>query len=122
MGLEITGFTRSNLEKLWIDPKAYQSQLKEAVKILDQGKMTVSIYNHQLCVLDKELHPFSHKSISDWKNEFMPECDGCTRRATAPDFSAPQSCDTAVTLSHFGISIGSPECELASERLCGGQW
>ena len=79
MGLEITGFTRSNLEKLWIDPRAYQSQLKEAVKILDQGKMTVSIYNHQLCVLDKELHPFSRKSISDWKNEFMPECDGCTR-------------------------------------------
>ena len=58
MGLEITGFTRINLEKLWVDPKAYQPQLKEAVEILDQAKMAVSIYNQQLCVLDEALWPF----------------------------------------------------------------
>ena len=80
-GLEITGFTRINLEKLWSDPKAYQPQLKEAVEILDRGKMAVSIYNQQFCVLDEALWPFSRKSISDWKNEFMPECDGCTRKS-----------------------------------------
>src|SRR5581483_11224935 len=59
MGLEITGFTRSNLEKLWIDPKDYQPQLRDAVAILDGAKMDVSIYNHQLCVLDHSLHRFS---------------------------------------------------------------
>ena len=80
MGLELTGFTRSNLEKLWIDPKDYQPQLREAVAILDSAKMRVSIYNHQLCVLDEALHRFSRKSISDWKNEYMPECNGCTRK------------------------------------------
>jgi hypothetical protein len=39
--------------------------------------MNVSIYNHQLCVIDHELWPFAKKSISDWKNEYMPECAGC---------------------------------------------
>jgi His-Xaa-Ser system radical SAM maturase HxsC len=86
MGLEMTGFTRSNMEKLWIDPKNYQPQLKEAVEILNQGKITVSVYNHQLCVLDERLHPFSRKSISDWKNEFMPECQGCTRKSECGGF------------------------------------
>ena len=86
MGLEMTGFTRSNLEKLWIDPKDYQPELKEAVAILDIARMRVSIYNHQLCVLDGSLHRFSRKSISDWKNEYMPECDGCTRKRECGGF------------------------------------
>jgi His-Xaa-Ser system radical SAM maturase HxsC len=86
MGLEITGFTRSNLEQLWIDPKDYQPQLKEAVAILRMARMRVSIYNHQLCILDESLHDFSRKSISDWKNEFMPECNGCTRKRECGGF------------------------------------
>src|SRR5262249_4049722 len=86
MGLEMTGFTRSNLEKLWIDPKDYQPQLKEAVGILHTARMAVSIYNHQLCVLDASLRHFSRKSISDWKNEFMPECNGCTRKKECGGF------------------------------------
>jgi His-Xaa-Ser system radical SAM maturase HxsC len=47
MGLEITGFTKFNLDKLWVDPKDYQSQLKEAVKALHFSGIPVSIYNHQ---------------------------------------------------------------------------
>jgi len=77
MGLEITGFTRINLDSLWIDPMDYQRQLYEAVTWLADSRTNVSIYNHQLCVLDKRLWPFARKSISDWKNEYMPECQGC---------------------------------------------
>jgi His-Xaa-Ser system radical SAM maturase HxsC len=86
MGLEMTGFTKINLDKLWIDPLEYQPQLKAAVKILDQARMHVSIYNHQLCLLDPSLRPFSRKSISDWKNEFMPECEPCTQREQCGGF------------------------------------
>jgi His-Xaa-Ser system radical SAM maturase HxsC len=86
MGLEMMGFTRSNLDKLWIDPKDYQMQLKKAVGILSASKIRVSIYNHQLCILDPALHPFNVKSISDWKNEYMPECDPCVRKADCGGF------------------------------------
>ena len=39
MGLEMMGFTKINLEDLWIDPKDYQNQLKEAVFILSRAKI-----------------------------------------------------------------------------------
>jgi MoaA/NifB/PqqE/SkfB family radical SAM enzyme len=52
MGLEITGFTRANMDKLWIDPYEYRKELGDAVKYLAAARMNVSVYNHQLCVLD----------------------------------------------------------------------
>lgn len=80
MGLEMMGFTKPNLSSLWIDPVDYQDELVESVKILSDFKMNVSIYNHQLCLLDPSLYEYSKKSISDWKNEYMPECEPCTRK------------------------------------------
>jgi len=77
MGLELMGFARSNLDELWIDPVDYQAQLRDATLCLAQAGIRTSIYNHQLCLLDSVLHPFSVKSISEWKNEYMPECAGC---------------------------------------------
>lgn len=77
MGLEITGFTRANLPDLWIDPVEYQQELLRATQLLASHRMHVSIYNHQLCLIDRSLWPFARKSISDWKNEYMPECQGC---------------------------------------------
>jgi His-Xaa-Ser system radical SAM maturase HxsC len=77
MGLEMMGFTKANLDDLWIDPIQYQPQLVEAVETLSRFKMNVSVYNHQLCLLDKRVWDFNRKSISDWKNEYMPECEPC---------------------------------------------
>jgi len=88
MGLEITGFTRANLESLWIDPVDYQQELYRAVSFLADSRMNVSIYNHQLCVLDERLWPFARKSISDWKNEYMPECLGCREKENCGGFFA----------------------------------
>jgi His-Xaa-Ser system radical SAM maturase HxsC len=77
MGLEMTGFTRANLPALWIDPIDYMDELYRATTLLAGHRMNVSIYNHQLCLLDRRIWPFAVKSISDWKNEYMPECAGC---------------------------------------------
>lgn len=86
MGLEMMGFTKANLDSLWIDPLDYQPELVEAVEILDRSGMNISIYNHQLCLLNKQLWPFSRKSISDWKNEYMPECEGCSVKSECGGF------------------------------------
>jgi len=88
MGLEITGFTRANLEQLWIDPLDYQPQLYRAVTLLAEHRINVSIYNHQLCLLDRRLWSFARKSISDWKNEYMPECEGCRESDNCGGFFA----------------------------------
>lgn len=86
MGLEMTGFTKANLSELWIDPFAYQEELKQAVMTLHSSRVRVSIYNHQLCILLPELRRFAVKSISDWKNEYMPECEPCDLRRECGGF------------------------------------
>ena len=91
MGLEMMGFVRMNLEALWIDPADYQSQLSLAVDHLQQHGMNVSIYNHQLCVLDRKLWPVARKSISDWKNEYLDECGSCAVRDQCGGFFASSS-------------------------------
>jgi His-Xaa-Ser system radical SAM maturase HxsC len=80
MGLEPIGFAKSNLEALWIDPVDYQPILDAAVGTLSAHGMSVSIYNHQLCVLPPQLWPFARQSISDWKNVYLAECQDCALR------------------------------------------
>jgi hypothetical protein len=88
MGLELMGFARANLDAIWIDPLDYQRELREAVELLDRAGLTVSIYNHQLCVLAPELHRFARASISDWKNAYLPECNRCALRKMCGGFFA----------------------------------
>jgi His-Xaa-Ser system radical SAM maturase HxsC len=78
MGLEYTGYTPRNIAELWIDPYDYQDELEGAVEYLAVRNMTVSIYNHQLCVLRPSLWRFARKSISDWKTLYLPECEKCS--------------------------------------------
>jgi His-Xaa-Ser system radical SAM maturase HxsC len=77
MGLEYTGYTPRNIGELWIDPFDYQDELERAVRYLSVRDIPVSLYNHQLCVLKPSLWPYARKSISDWKNLYLPECASC---------------------------------------------
>lgn len=88
MGLEMTGFTKANLDDLWIDPADYKSELSKAVGILDRAKIRTSIYNSQLCLLDRSIWQFAVQSISDWKQEYMPECEGCSVKRECGGFFA----------------------------------
>ena len=80
MGLEMTGFTLPNMDTLWIDPLDYEPQLKDAVRTIASAGIDVSIYNHPLCVLPRDLWSFARQSISDWKNVYLPQCDACAVR------------------------------------------
>ena len=86
MGLEMFGLVHQHLDELWIDPADYQHELLAATEILRHAGMHVSIYNHQLCVLDPKLWPLARKSISDWKNIYLPECNGCDAMSACGGF------------------------------------
>ena len=77
MGLEMMGYTKTNLKTLWIDPVDYQDSLEQAVSGLALRGMNVSIYNHQLCLLRRPLWRFARKSISDFKNIYLEACQEC---------------------------------------------
>jgi His-Xaa-Ser system radical SAM maturase HxsC len=86
MGLEMFGFVHHNLDVLWIDPADYQEQLERATMALAMRGMRVRVYNHQLCVLRPKLWPFAVRSISDWKNAYLPECEECSVQSRCGGF------------------------------------
>jgi len=88
MGLEITGFTRANLDELWIDPIDYSDQLSEATRILSRYGVRVSIYNLQRCLIPRSQWKYAVKSISDWKNKYYEECNGCAEKNNCGGFFA----------------------------------
>jgi His-Xaa-Ser system radical SAM maturase HxsC len=86
MGLEMIGFARANMADVWVDPAEYREELREAVALLSRRGVRTLIYNHQLCLIDRELWPFAVRSISDWKNEYHPECSDCSVRERCGGF------------------------------------
>jgi His-Xaa-Ser system radical SAM maturase HxsC len=86
MGLENTGFALANQDLLWIDPLDYRADLAYGVDMLRAAGVKVSIYNLPLCLLDRSVRDVAVQSISDWKNAFLPECEGCTVRPRCAGF------------------------------------
>ncbi|MBO4599989.1 MAG: His-Xaa-Ser system radical SAM maturase HxsC [Bacteroidales bacterium] len=77
MGMELTGYAVTKQEEVWVEPIDYKGLLAEAVDILDNWGIDVSVYNIPLCLLEERTQPFAVKSISDWKVKYLPECNGC---------------------------------------------
>jgi His-Xaa-Ser system radical SAM maturase HxsC len=86
MGLENTGFAIANDSLLWIDPVDYKVELAEAVCALASAGVHVSIYNLPLCLLAPSARPFAARSISDWKNGYVDECDRCDEKTNCSGF------------------------------------
>jgi len=69
-----------------IDPYDYKDILSEAITILNAYGLNASVYNHQLCVINRDVERNYRKSISDWKNEYVEACTPCTRKAECGGF------------------------------------
>lgn len=88
MQMETTGLAKENFNELWIDPYDYNDQLREAVLLLANRKMNPYIYNAQLCILPEDIRRFALQSISNWKDIYLPECDGCSLKGKCAGFFA----------------------------------
>lgn len=88
MQMEPIGNAMDNIEKLWIDPIDYNDELEVALKTLHYRDLHVSIYNSQLCILSEKMRKFAVKSISEWKNIYVDECEECIMKSDCPGFFA----------------------------------
>lgn len=86
MQMETTGLAKENFDELWIDPYDYNNELREAVLLLADREMKPYIYNAQLCVLPQEIRCYAQQSISDWKDIYIEECDGCALKGQCAGF------------------------------------
>lgn len=81
MAMEHIGHAVSNEKNIWIEPIEYSDKLTEAVSILSQWHKEVAVYNVPLCLIPDSIHQFAQKSISDWKNKYLPVCDSCSLKS-----------------------------------------
>ena len=86
MGLEPMGFGKLNQNILWIDPLDYGSVLEKVVYFLYNRGLNVSLYNIPTCTMPMSLWKFCRKSISDWKNSVIEECDNCPAKDDCAGF------------------------------------
>lgn len=84
--METIGMAENNIEELWIDPHDYNTELRESILLLADRGLNPVIYNAQLCVLPKDIQHYAQRSISDWKEIYLPECDGCSLRGKCAGF------------------------------------
>lgn len=80
MGTEPIGFAKAHHDELWMDPADMGSTLLDTAQFLSRRGMAVSLYNLPLCILPEDLWPFARRSISNWKQNYLPGCDGCSLR------------------------------------------
>lgn len=80
MGMEHVGYARMHDDLLWADPLEYADLLRDAVEYLTDFGYPTSIYNLQHCLVSRDLWPHLRVSISDWKREYLHECDRCRMR------------------------------------------
>lgn len=86
MGTEPIGFAKAHRDALWVDPVDAGTALLETVNFLVRHGMKVSIYNLPLCTLPEALRPFAQRSISDWKQHYLPTCDRCVLKPQCAGF------------------------------------
>ncbi len=77
MNLEPMGWAKQNWKDLYLSPLEYSSHLEQAIKTSQHCDIPVSLFNYPLCHLPMSLWPHSVRSISDWKNFYPEECEGC---------------------------------------------
>lgn len=80
MGLEYTGCVIKNKDIVWIEPRVYAPELEIIVRQLADWRMDVSVFNLPLCLLPQSIWPYARKSISDWKNVYIDDCQKCSVR------------------------------------------
>lgn len=80
MGCEPIGFALANYDICNIDLRLWIDALQKSIDILEKNRIPIVIMNVPLCALPKDLRHYAHKSISDWKQKYLPECNDCVEK------------------------------------------
>lgn len=80
MACEPIGFALANKDICDIDLREWALPLLKASNCLGRNGVRHIFMNAPLCALPKKLWPFAQRSISDWKQVYASECEGCAVR------------------------------------------
>lgn len=88
MACEPIGFALANRELCEVDLLEWQETLQRAARQLTRHSLPFLFMNAPLCALPRALHPYAHRSISDWKHVYAPACETCQMKSSCSGFFA----------------------------------
>jgi hypothetical protein len=67
------------------------------------------IFNHPLCLVHPDVQDLAVKSISDWKNGYLPECEPCSRKTDCGGFFVSSDLRHAVVRPYLSATRFNPQ-------------
>lgn len=86
MATEPIGFALANEDMSLVDASEFAPALMVATELLSSYRLRPVLMNMPLCKLPEKLRPLAAMSISDWKNSYAPECNGCALQPRCAGF------------------------------------
>ena len=86
MQLEPMGYARIDWPTKFVDTTILSETLEQAVVTSEASGIYTQLYNFPLCVVPVGLRKFCVKSISDWKQKYLSNCDDCSLKNSCCGF------------------------------------
>jgi His-Xaa-Ser system radical SAM maturase HxsC len=86
MQLEPAGFARGAWRDLFFDTSLEFTPLAEAISVAAIRGLDVQLFNFPLCAIPDGFRSFAVRSISDWKQKYLPECASCRLQRSCGGF------------------------------------
>ena len=86
MQLEPMGYARIEWPMKFVDTTILSETLEHAVITADASGIYTELYNFPLCAVPPSLRKFCVKSISDWKQKYLSNCDDCSLKSSCCGF------------------------------------
>jgi len=86
MQLEPMGYAKIDWSLKFVDITLTPENLEQAVLTSHASGIHTQLYNFPLCSLPENLRKYSVKSISDWKQKFLPTCEPCYAKSLCCGF------------------------------------
>ena len=80
MQMEPIGLGRMNWRKCFFDSSIDFSAIGAAIDVIHARNQDVTLYNFPLCTVPPAYREITTKSISDWKQKYLPSCVKCSLR------------------------------------------
>lgn len=86
MQLEPMGYARIEWPLKFVDTTISPERLEQAVLTADASGIYTELYNFPLCAVPDILRKFCVRSISDWKQKYLPNCEDCKLKSSCCGF------------------------------------
>src|SRR5690606_32047819 len=86
MQLERIGYAANRWNELFFDSSEDFNPIACAIDIARLCDIPVLLYNFPLCTVPPAYRALAPATISEWKNKFLPVCEGCSIRQSCGGF------------------------------------